>query len=87
MRLGSWAAAAKRPFATARQAFLSPWTGCDKKEEGCGERKQRKKERERRALLSRVGLSGSFEFCFSLNIVGSLGRGPSFILSVPLSCV
>ena len=32
MRLGSWAAAAKRLFITARQAFLSPWTGFDKKE-------------------------------------------------------
>ena len=32
MRPGSGAAAAQSPFVTARQAFLSPWTGCDKKE-------------------------------------------------------
>ena len=37
MGLGSWSAAAKRPSATARKAFLSPWTGCDKNGEGCGE--------------------------------------------------
>ena len=52
MRPGSGAAVAKRPFVIARKAFLSPWTGCDKKGEGCGERKYGKKERERRALLS-----------------------------------
>ena len=39
MEPGSWTAVAERPFVTAREAFLSPWTGCDKKEEGCGERK------------------------------------------------
>ena len=38
MRPGSWTAAAKRPFVTARNALLSPWTGCDVKGE-CGERK------------------------------------------------
>ena len=38
MRSGSGAVAAKRPFVTARKAFLSPWTACDKKGEGCGER-------------------------------------------------
>ena len=42
--LGSWSAAA------ARKAFLSPWTGCDKNGEGCGE-KMKEKERERRALF------------------------------------
>ena len=26
---------------TARKAFLSPWTGCDKKGEGCGERENK----------------------------------------------
>ena len=51
MGLGSWSAVAQRPFVTARKAFLSPWTGCDKNGEGFGERKKRK-ERERRALLS-----------------------------------
>ena len=35
---GSWVAAAKRPAVTAIKAFLSPWTGCDNKGEGCGER-------------------------------------------------
>ena len=53
---GSRAAAAKRPFVTARKAFLSPWTGCDKERE-----------------MRENGLSGSFEFCYSLNIVGFLG--------------
>ena len=38
MMSGSGAVAVKRPFVTARKAFLSPWTGCDKKGEGCGER-------------------------------------------------
>ena len=32
MRPGSRTASAKRPFVTAREAFLSPWTGCDKTE-------------------------------------------------------
>ena len=32
MRPGSWAVAEKRQFVTTRKAFLSPWTGCDKKE-------------------------------------------------------
>ena len=27
---------------TARQAFLSPWTGCDKNGKGCGERMKEK---------------------------------------------
>ena len=36
MRPGSWVAAAKRPAVTARNAFLSPWTGCDNNGEGCG---------------------------------------------------
>ena len=53
MGLGSWSAAAKRLFVTARKAFLSPWTGCDKNGEGCGER-MKEKERERRS---------STEFC------------------------
>ena len=35
---------------TTRKAFLLPWTGCDKNEEGCGER-MKEKERERRAPL------------------------------------
>ena len=26
-----------RPFVTSREAFLSPWTGCDKRGVGCGE--------------------------------------------------
>ena len=43
------------------QAFLSPWAGCDKKGEGCGERETKEKERERRAPLSCVGLPVSFE--------------------------
>ena len=38
--------AAERPFVTARKAFLSPRTGCDKNGEGCGER-MKDKERER----------------------------------------
>ena len=62
----------KRPFVTARKAFLSPWTGCDKKGEGCAERKLEKKERERRALLSAVGLSGFFQFCHGLHTVAVL---------------
>ena len=45
------------------------------------------KKRERRALLSWVGLSGSFEFCYCLNIMGFLGWGLSFILFVLLCCV
>ena len=60
MGLGSWSAVAKRPFVTARKAFLSPCTGCDKNGEGCGER-MKEKERERRALLSFVGWPVSFE--------------------------
>ena len=28
----------KRPAVTARNALLSPWTGCDRKGEECGER-------------------------------------------------
>ena len=46
--LGGWAAAARRPLVTAR--------------EGCCEN-IKDKDRERRALVSRVGLSCSFEFC------------------------
>ena len=38
MRPGSWVAATRRPAVTARNALLSPWTGCDSKGEGCGER-------------------------------------------------
>ena len=56
MGLGSWSAAAISPFVTARKDFLSPWTGCDKNGEGCGER-MKEKERERRALLSFVELA------------------------------
>ena len=37
MRPGSLADATKRPAVTARNAFLSPWRGCDFKGEGCGE--------------------------------------------------
>ena len=42
MGLGSWSAAAERPFATARKAFLSPKRNCDKNGEGCGERMKEK---------------------------------------------
>ena len=43
MWLGSQVAAAKKPFVTARKAFLSPWTDCDRKGEGCGARNQKKR--------------------------------------------
>ena len=43
------------PSVTAIKAFLSPWTGCDKNGEGCGEMKE--KERESRA---RCGSAGQF---------------------------
>ena len=62
MRSGSGAAVAKRPFDIAGKEFLSPWTECD-------ERKWRKKERERRVLLSWVDSFGScriwwqFDYC------------------------
>ena len=44
---------------------LSPWTGCDKKREGCGERKEEKKEEcERQAEGSKEGrrVSGFLRF-------------------------
>ena len=64
------------------EPFLSPWTGCDKNGEGCGEG-IKEKERERMALLSRVGLSNSFGFCYSMNIVAVLDEGfPSLCLVV-----
>ena len=75
MRLGSEAAVAERPFVTARQAFLSPWTGRDKKGEGCGERKG--------SVAGPGGLSGPvgilpFNFCgsvYTLCLFGmSVGR-------------
>ena len=53
---GSWSAAAKRPFVTAKEAFLSPQTGCHKNGEGCGER-MKEKQRERQAPLSFVELA------------------------------
>ena len=59
MGLGGWSAA-ERPSVTARKAFLSPWTRCDKNGECCGER-TKEKERERRALLSWLGWPVSFE--------------------------
>ena len=40
--------------------FASPWTGCDKNGEGCGER-MKEKEREERALLSSLSWPVSFE--------------------------
>ena len=73
MGLGSWSAAAKRPFATARKAFLSPWTGC-KNGEGCCER-MKEKEREWRALLS---WSVSFE-TFDVRHGVLVERGFSFL--------
>ena len=60
MGLGSWSAAAKRPFVTSRKAFLSPWTGSVKNGEGCGER-MKEEERERRAPSSLLGWPVSFE--------------------------
>ena len=39
----SWVAAAKRPFVTAKKAFLSPWTGCGSNRAGCGERNRNDK--------------------------------------------
>ena len=77
MGLGSWSAAAKRPFVTARKAFLSPWTGCDKNGERCGER-MKEKERERRALLSFVGSPVSFE-SFGVRHGVLVERGFSFL--------
>ena len=52
----SGAAVAERPCVTARKAFLSPWTGCHKIGEGCGEI-MKEKERGRRAQLSFVELA------------------------------
>ena len=43
----------------SKKAFLSPWTGCDKNGEGCGER-MKEKERERRAPLSWLSWPVSF---------------------------
>ena len=37
------------------KAFLSPWTGCDKKERDVVERKEKKKECERQAEVSKEG--------------------------------
>ena len=34
----------ERPLCHCKKAFLSPWTGCDRKELGCGEKHERKKE-------------------------------------------
>ena len=77
MVLGSWSAAARRPFVTARKAFLSPWTGCDKNGEGCGERKK-EKERERRALWSCLSWPVSFE-SFDVRHGVLVERGFSFL--------
>ena len=41
----------KEALCHSKKALLSPWTGCDKKGEGCGERKLRKREREERAFF------------------------------------
>ena len=79
MGLGSWSAAAKRPFVTARKAFLSLWTGCGKNGEGCGER-MKEEERERRALLSFVGWPVSFE-SFDVRHGVLAERGFSFVSS------
>ena len=46
-----WRDATERPAGTARKAFLSPWTGCDKNGEGRGEG-IKEKQRERQDLLS-----------------------------------
>ena len=59
MVLGSWSAAGKRPFVTARKPFSHRRRAVTKNGEGRGEG-IKGKERERHALLSRVGWSGSF---------------------------
>ena len=79
MGLGSWSAAAKRPFVTARKAFPSPRTGCGKNGEGCGER-MKEKERERRALWSWLSWPVSVE-SFDVRHGVLVERGfPSFSL-------
>ena len=79
MGLGSWSAAARRPCLTARKAFLSPCTGCDRNGEGCGER-MKEKERKRRALLSWLSWPVSFN-SFDVRHRVLVERGFSFLSS------
>ena len=81
--------AAKTPFVTARKAFLSPWTGCNKKvrdvvrenevKEG-GTKATSPFELSWLAWILRFLLQ--FEHCVPFS-----GCGLSFILFVPLCCV
>ena len=48
----------ERPAVTARKAFLSPWTGCDRKGEGCGVRTRSDKLKWRKKGRKEVSQSG-----------------------------
>ena len=82
--LGSWSAAAKRPFVTARKASLSPRMGCDKNGEGSGERME--KERERRAPLGFMGWPVFFQKFLMSGMVCLWSEGFPYFLCATVWC-